>query len=336
MKNIVDSSTDQEIVELTKMLNQNFFSGTNCCLCEILASLTEAKSEKRRVDHPFASQISRYFFQMHPVMSSEPPRIGFTEEGVDRIMEKKLAKKGLSLQVPRVFPFDNLTEQMETFYKSSESSGIFLVDFGAKFSGHYSPLIVERIGDQLYILNTDSVGPKGSAQFHEKIVEQLASLSFPTSLYVLDVDRQKDESSCRMFSMRDALEAAQIMATSPRGFFSFFSEHSELSKQMFDGVPVTRVSTLPAEMLKLTQSMKPPAIPQELTRPLPSHKGSATTLTERIGRQSYIGYKFVLGQGSSAKTHRKMNLAAAIRAAKYFEELLEELVPSGASTTPTH
>jgi hypothetical protein len=125
--------------------------------------------------------------------------------------------------------------------------------------------------------------------------------------------------------MKDVSEAAKLMV-SPEGFFHFLLAHSQLEKGFLLGVPVTFVGTLPVELQKFTQSLTTTASTSEQARYLVK-KGVRMTLQEYVERHAYIGVIYD-ENGFSRKrvVHKKMNFAAAEKAAKHFEMALGELV----------
>jgi hypothetical protein len=91
---------------------------------------------------------------------------------------------------------------------------------------------------------------------------------------------------------------------------------------------VTKLHTLPAEMSRLSQVKVSFPPQEEKVRPLSVKGGAVSTLQEYNERHTYIGFNpSATGFAENLQLHKRMNLAAAKRAAKHFEYVLESLFP---------
>jgi hypothetical protein len=320
-KKLTPSCSNKELLSLVKIINRHYFLGANHCLYLIFEEATRREGSS---EHLELADIKKYFVKRRIKFGREEFSPGPSPQCINLILHKLLTKKRISVYHTGIFHIENVNEEIMKFYKTTDKTAVFITNFSPDCTKHCSPLIVERDGLGLKILNTDSVYT-GPVFYSSLIVQKLATLSIPHDLYVFDKSRQKDSFSCPIFSIIDAVEAATLMASSPKGFFDYLSTLTDFKEEEIEGIVVKKVPTLPAGMMKLTQSSVVASMPSDALSFL--HKGQETILSQYIDSHSYMAHHFGTSSDPYSR-YGKVNLAAAKKSAKYFEQFFEEIISS--------
>lgn len=311
---IIESCTSLgELLELSQMFNQKFFCGTT--VFQKAVCRQAIKLEKK---------IESY---LKIALAGEGTTVLLSQQAMYKLTEQKIKTRLTNVTIPQVTYIRHIAQEIQKFYSSKKPYGFFLINFyGESFGGHYSPLIVERRGDVLHILNSDSVY-KGAAPFTEQIIGELKKLSPETKIkvYFVPDQRQFDCASCPIFSMGDLTEAAKIIQ-SGKSFFDHLPKEIVDSHSSQVSVPFKQ---LPLGMIRMTQSLT--AITHLAQRSFSIRRRGQERkiqLNQYLDEKSY--YMFEKNHG-----HKKRNLAASIKLCKQIEKVLGWMIeepPSSPST----
>jgi hypothetical protein len=152
-------------------------------------------------------------------------------------------------------PLENLFSLIENFLSSEPSTAIKGWILYKKDHDHLTPVFVKKEKNSLQILITNSQGLVQNGF----VFDECKKLSFPqfhTFLYTCSSARQRDGSSCPVFSLLDLKNLLEAYHDG-KDIFSFLS--SQPLKELLSQDPSMKVfsfSTLPPYMMKVTQSIK--------------------------------------------------------------------------------
>lgn len=305
VRNLSRQASGQDYIQLVELLIGHYFCGTNHLLFHVL---TEAVKR-----YPELSGYVTYE-GMDPRGEMCTPFL--TPTGVHQLIVDFLAEQQVDGVVfPEVFYFEELERQVRDFYGSGALRGLFLVNFHRNLRGHMSPLILERRGELLSILNSDSVfmGPK--IPYTLFLVNQMQSFSFPLVVYALAEPRQYDQYSCSVFAIQDVKEAVKIWKQDPEA--CFIDQIHESAVYQFQNRDVHEVRPIPERLLKAYQSLSRVRALGDLQ--FIGKKGSRS-LQEYINQRSYYCHDPLYG------TDEQRNMTASLKLATYFEHFLTKTV----------
>ena len=305
VKNLSGQASSQELKQLVSLLIDYYFCGTNHLLVYVLVEAVKRYPE-----------LSGYvtYEGMDPRGEMRTPFL--TPRGVHQLVVDFLHDQQVNgVFFPEVFYFEELEQKIGAFYSSGALRGLFLVNFHRNLCGHMSPLILERRGEVLSILNSDSVfmGPK--IPYTLFLVNQMQNLPFPLMVYAVAEPRQYDQYSCSVFAIQDVKEAVRKWKEGPEASFIHQLHESEVYR--FAKRDIHEVRPMPVRMLKAYQSL---ARVRELGDLRFMGKKGSRSLQEYISQRSYYCHNPLY------ETEEQRNMTAACTLAKYFEHFLTKVI----------
>lgn len=251
------------------------------------------------------------------------PILSLNVHGAQSIATQKIAQRSLGVTSVETYSACDLDVVLNAFYETGQKRDFFLVSFDPTLqAGHFSPLIVEREGDFVHILSSDSV-LWGSLPFTELVTSQMKNLPFPHRLYIVTEPRQHNSFTCSIFAIEDMNEVAKIMKREG-SFFTYYQRriaeaHQEELKPLREEDGNIPLELLPLGMLKMTESL---SRVQELADRVPgfmSRSEGGKTLGQHLAKGTYKV------RDRELRKDVPINLLAARKLSRAFETILDKL-----------
>ena len=225
---------------------------------EILTMLRTASAKGDHVLYCFLlKELNKVFPEIGKIVTSNGI---LTPDGVRTIIKQLQAKEIIAPDMPcRVF--DTLPEFFEAIKNAKAdphfTRGCFIVrhcDTPDTGSDHMTPVLVEKIGDSLRVLTTDSTG---SGKFTTAVQMGLCRAIPDIKLAAFTVRRQFDETNCPIFSILDVA----YLSHHPEIMKAFDQENVQI-KAIYDekdnDTPYTFINfnyrRIPGQVMRITQS----------------------------------------------------------------------------------
>jgi hypothetical protein len=324
VKRIADScATGAELLELASLLNENYFIGTNWLLSQLYSAASTKYPELKT------------FISLHHEDPFYPTTTPFLQpEGAKWIVASKLERKEKVRLVTttEVFYLEELQQKIRDFHTSQFQKGAFLLCFPQPEGRtdtpyHYSPIYLEKKGGKLHVFSSDSIVEGQVVSFSEQIITQLSFLTdIPMDIYTAEAGRQFDEFSCSVFTIRDLIESSKG-SESGKNIFSFFAQKKGAFSRVAKGIRSRSIKNLPIGMMKLTQSLRKTKEIAEKNL-IRVKKGKSEPFESYLQEYGYIAP--LIPEPSERKEkailYKRVNLAAAQKAAHYFERILRHVI----------
>ena len=300
IKTRAETCSPQELLTLVHLMNDHYFFETNQLIGGSIYDVVKNR-------FPFLKEVYRgWSLELRP-------------KGAVLLLEDILSRKSMVdvLFFPRCVDIKDLGNMVADFRASHYDKAVALLYFGSRKCGHFSPLVLERRGAQIHIVNTDSVH-SAALDFAGIILQEIHSLPFASEIrvHMSEVARQYDDESCLVFSIEDLKEAISSFQRKESFLDSFLPQgEASLVGSSHQYTPLS----FPPSLLKMTQSLS--RIEAIAEGALLRRRRGVTTLKDYILSKSYY-----IELGGEEK---RVNRAAHIKAAKYFERLLQKAIEVG-------
>lgn len=159
--------------------------------------------------------------------------------------------------------FSEFSSFLETLKGATDTTKSFSVQF-AIAEPHWRCGAINITNGNVEVCYIDPTGEKGFGNYLTKDLKKISEVFPDANLYVSSEKRQRDYSSCSVFTLDDMLHllnAANYLPAkySKEGIFAYFRDHIFKSGPVEENGPIVNYVTLPLRFIRTMQSLTSPA-----------------------------------------------------------------------------